>query len=172
MAVEAVKLGASPERACRNLSWKEFEQLVEHVLKVNGYEVALHLRVKIGDKRSEVDVFAIKGRLAIVGDCKHWRKPLFPSGAKKAAKLQISRLKALREAENLKVLKSKMGGFLPRKFQATPIIITLFEFPSKMVEGVPIVPVTKLANFLSELPSYLPILSLEEIELKNFEWTA
>jgi len=165
LALQAVRLGASPERASRNLSWREFEDFVRQVFESNGYKVSLHVRIKVEETFSEIDLLSLKGETLILADCKRWRRPLHLSGAKQAVQRQLLRLKALGNLENLEVLRKKMGELLPRKIYAIPVVITLFEFPQKFVEKVPIVPIFKLSNFLYELPSHLHMLPIKEINI-------
>jgi Holliday junction resolvase-like predicted endonuclease len=166
LAVESVRFGVSPCNACKYLSWREFEQAVERILKLNGYCSILHLKIKVKGKLSEIDIFALKGYLALAIDCKNWKRPLKNSNIKKIVKKQLERVESLQTAENIKILKVKVGRISSLKITVIPVIVTLFEATYKIYEGTPIVPVSKLASFLHELYVCLDILSCQEINLK------
>ena len=151
LAVEAVKFGANPYSACKYLSWQEFEQAVNYILSLNGYASTLHLKIKVEDKPSEIDIFALKGNIALAIDCKNWKKPLRGKQLYEAVEKQNKRVRALREAENIKNLEVKLGKIFYRKIVVIPVIVTLFEASHRIYEGTPIVPISKFTNFLEEL---------------------
>jgi Holliday junction resolvase len=164
LALESVRLGVPPDKACKSLSWSEFERAVRQALELNGYEAVSHLKIKVEGKLSEIDIFAIRGKTALLVDCKHWRKPLSSLEIKKIVEIQNRRLKALKNIGNLEILRVKMKRKVHGKFYAIPVVITLFEASQKIRNGIPIVPVSKLANFLDEAPAYLHNLKRELIK--------
>lgn len=155
LALKAVRLGSSLKEACRNLSWSGFERAVMEALELNGYEVLSHLRVRVEGKLSEIDVLALKGRLLLLVDCKHWRKPLSDSLLQRVAEIQKKRVEALNLPLNREILRKKMGGKIRGKFYGIPLVITLLEQSRKLVEGVPVVSISKLVSFLAEIPAYI-----------------
>jgi len=164
LALEAVRLDVPPDKACKSLSWSEFERAIRQALEFNGYEAISHLNIRVKEKRSEIDIFAIKGEIALLVDCKHWRKPLSNLETKKIVEAQNRRLKALKTRRNLEILRVKMKRKVDRKFYAIPVVVTLFEASQKIRNGIPIVPVSKLASFLNEAPAYLYNLKRELIK--------
>ena len=164
LVLEAVRLGVPLERACRSLSWGEFEETVKNALELNGYEAIHHLRIRIGGRLSEIDVFAVKGELALLLDCKHWRRPLSPSQLRRVVEAQVERLEALKDEENLKVLRLKLGRKNYRKFYVIPVVVTLLEASHRLVEGVPVVPISRLPSFLAEAPTHFHQLKWVRIE--------
>jgi Holliday junction resolvase-like predicted endonuclease len=167
LALKAVRLGVSPDRACKDLSWSEFEKAVKQALELNGYKAVSHLKIRVEGKFSEIDVFAVKGETALLIDCKHWKKPLRSSEALKIVEAQNRRVKALEGKSNLNILRVKMGGKINRKFYVIPIVVTLFEASQKILNGTPIVPVSKLPSFLNEIPAYIYILKRKLVRLEE-----
>ncbi|MHC1589455.1 MAG: nuclease-related domain-containing protein [Candidatus Hecatellaceae archaeon] len=165
LALKAVRLGVSPDEACKNLSWSEFEKAVKQALELNGYKAVSHLKIKVEGRFSEIDVFAVKGETALLVDCKHWKKPLRSSEALKIVEAQNRRVEALGRRNNVSILRVKMGRKINRKFYVIPVVVTLFETSQKILDGTPIVPVSKLPSFLNEIPAYIYVLKRRLVRL-------
>lgn len=167
LLILALRDGVSLERACKHITWLDFERVAVEALKVNGYEVALHVRLKTDGSRSEADIIALKGNLMLLIDCKHWRKPLYESNLKRLLEKQKTRIRLMTAAENVKFFEDKIGRKVPRKFYVIPVVLTLLEERHKTYHGMPIVPVFKMASFLSELPAYIDQLAKLAIQLET-----
>ena len=70
IAFRAISLGADIERVCRNLSWKEFEDVAVMAFQTNGYSTIKHFRFRYENRMWEIDVLAIKGKIVVCVDCK------------------------------------------------------------------------------------------------------
>jgi Holliday junction resolvase-like predicted endonuclease len=151
IALRAVSLGADLERVCRNLSWKEFEEIAMKAFQMNGYSTIKHFRFRHKNRIWEIDLLAAKGKTVVCVDCKRWRKRLTASTATKVVEAQIERVAAFSEA--FPKVKEKISFPLENSVFLVPVILSLVPSPLKFCKGVPIVPILQLQNFLNELPA-------------------
>ncbi len=100
--------------------------------------------------RMEIDVVGIRLGIAILIDCKHWKK-MNSSALNSIVKKQIERTKNY-------VAKTKNAI-------AAPVIVTLYQDSVIFVDKVPIVPIFQLANFLEEF--YGNLEKIQTIEKAN-----
>lgn len=139
-AMLAIHMGVDIEDLSKMLNWKDFEMLATNILDTSGY-VAYHgLRLK--KPRAEIDVVGIKDAMALLLDCKHWKKNS-PSALNKFALMQIDRAEAFVKANKWKV-----------RF-AVPAILTLHLESIIFTNDVPVIPITRFRSFLNELTGYL-----------------
>jgi hypothetical protein len=147
LAFEAAKHGAL-QQVARVLTWQEFEAFSEECLLTVGFETKKGLIVKDDSRRWQLDVIAKKGSMILVVDCKHWESPGYESKLSKAAEHQKLAVKALLHQM---ATKGEIDG---EGLQALPMILTLFEPRSRMVDGVVAVSVDQLADFLQGVSPY------------------
>lgn len=147
LAIHALENGNDLETISRALSWQDFEALASTLLNLAGYTSECNLYLS-EPYRMQIDVVGVNpnSRLAIVADCKHWKKNHFSS------MLNHARKQAMRSIELLKCRRNIS--------QAIPIVLTLYPMDIKFMEGIPIVPVSKFNSFIQDLP-----LSLHEIKV-------
>ena len=153
LAIKAVNSGADLERVTRLLSWQEFEGIAAFGFEQNMYKVSRNLHFKQTTRRWEIDVVAYKKPLAICADCKHWKHGLSPSVSRRVAREQAERTSALADA--LPNPKIKLDCRLEELTLFVPMILSLIAPREKFYDGVPIVPVLQLQDFLNELPGHL-----------------
>lgn len=163
IAIKATSLGADIEKVCRNLSWKEFEDVAVIAFQTYGYSTIKHFRFRYENKMWEIDVLAIKGRIAACVDCKRWMKRLTESTMSRMVKAQIERVKAL--SKILPRARETLVFPAEGKILLLPVILSLVPASSKFYNGVPIVPILQLQNFLDELPAYVHLMNYVEVEL-------
>jgi len=159
IAFRAITLGADIERVCRNLSWKEFEDVAVTAFQTNGYLTIKHFRFRHENRMWEIDVLAIKGKNVVCVDCKRWMKRLSASTMSRVAEAQIERVKALSKIIDESTFPANDRIFL------IPMILSLVPASSKFCNGVPIVPILQLQNFLDELPAHIHLLNFIEVKL-------
>jgi len=159
IAFRAITLGADIERVCRNLSWKEFEDVAVTAFQTNGYSTIKHFRFRHENRMWEIDVLAVKGKIVLCVDCKRWTKRLAASTMSKVAEAQIERAKALSKIVDKSSFPAEGRIFL------IPMILSLIPASSKFCNGVPIVPILQLQNFLDELPAHMHLLNFIEVKL-------
>ena len=132
-SVFAITNGASIEDVSEFLSWQDFEELVSRILDENGFQVQKNLMLT--KPRMEIDVVGIKLGIAILIDCKHWKK-MSKSALNDIVDKQIERVKSyVKKTESM---------------SAVPVIVTLHQEKVSFVNQVPIVPIIQLSSFLDE----------------------
>lgn len=131
--------GADPEDVSQLLSWKDFEMLAAGVLDADGYATYHTFRLK--RPRVEIDVVGIKGEMALLVDCKHWKRSS-PSPLEKFALLQTKRAEVFLKGRD-------------DVTSAVPVILTLHSETTVFAVNVPVVPIMKFRSFLNEMHGYL-----------------
>ena len=129
--------GAGIDEVSERIGWRDFEGLVAEVLDSRGFETERNLRISGGGQRAEIDVAGTRGGIALLVDCKHWRRSS-ASALAAAARRQAGRARLYVAA----------GAGAPA---ALPAIVTLHEDGIEFAGRVPIVPVLKLGSFADEL---------------------
>lgn len=152
LAIRAVCLGADLEDISRLLRWQEFEDMAAFALEQNGYGVLKNLRFKRGGRRWEIDVIGCRRPLVVCIDCKHWQRRPSPSEMVKIVERQIERTKAFEESLPNPSNRIECANWDYAMF--IPSILSLVEGSFKSYSDVPVVPVLKLQDFLTNLPSY------------------
>lgn len=143
-ALFAITLGATIEDVSEYLTWRDFEAITGIILEENGFDVTKNL--VLTKPRMEIDVIGKKMNLALLIDCKHW-KTMSKSALDEIVKKQIERVKRYVADEDITAL---------------PVIVTLHQEGTQLVQNVPIVPIMKLPSFLDEFVGNLG--SLKSIE--------
>jgi len=145
LAERLVHEGHDPQKVSRTLDWREFEEFAGESLELNGFQTAKHVVFKSRIGKREIDLLAWNHSLLLVIDCKHWSRGLSHSRARQVAQAQVERAKAL--AERIDLLKRRGVSNCENRF-LMPTILCLSEPRERVVDGVPIVAVSKLISFL------------------------
>ena len=132
-SIFAITNGASIEDVAEFLSWQNFEELVTCILEENGFQVEKNLILT--KPRMEIDVVGVKLGIAVLIDCKHWKK------ISKSALDDI----VYKQTDRVKNYVSKTESTM-----AIPVIVTLHQEKVNFVNKVPIIPVIQLSSFLDE----------------------
>ena len=132
-ALSAIKSGAPIEEASRDVDWKDFEGLVAEILESKNFEVIRNFRMR--KPTMEIDVVGIHLGVAVLIDCKHWKR-MTNSALEKIVQRQIDRVKHY-VANTDEVV-------------AAPVIVTLYQEETKFVSKVPIVPIIQFSSFIDE----------------------
>jgi len=159
LAFEAVRHGAL-QQAARALSWQEFEAFIEECLQTVGFDTQKGTIIKDESRRWQIDVIAKKSRMILAIDCKHWESPGYDSKLTKAADHQKLALHALIQQMTGRGDVEREGVF------ALPIILTLLEPRSRLVDGAVVVSVEQFADFLegvSPFSSELPFIHAQGV---------
>jgi len=152
LAFHALQLGADLERVSRFLDWKEFESIAAVAFGRNQYVVQKNLRFKSSERRWEIDIVGSKKPFVVCVDCKHWRYGMYPSAVRRVVEAQVKRTSAL--ADCMPRLADEIGCTLWSKIKLVPTILSLATARCRFYEGVPIVSVLQLQDFLGQLPAY------------------
>ena len=132
-ALLAIKSGAPIEEASRDVDWKDFEGLVAEILESKNFEVIRNFRMR--KPTMEIDVIGIHLGVAVLIDCKHWKR-MTNSALEKIVRRQIDRVRHY-VANTDEVV-------------AAPVIVTLYQEETKFVSKVPIVPIIQFSSFIDE----------------------
>jgi hypothetical protein len=135
-ALALVSLGVSSETVSRMLPWEDFESFCADIALAQGYRVLRNVTLR--RPRAQIDFVARSESVIAAMDCKHWSR-LGPSAVRTLALAQLRRSRLLRQT-----LKTE-------RLPIVSAIITLYDNLERFVEGVAIVPVSVLPNFLQTL---------------------
>ncbi len=143
----ALRMGAPIDEISQILDWKDFEALVSEILELREFDVTRNLTLT--KPRMQIDVIGTKAGVAILMDCKHWKR-LSYSALETAVNKQIERTKHY-------VTKEKVRA-------ALPAIVTLYQEEVKFINKVPIIPIFQLDSFCDEFYGNLEEMDLEQSE--------
>ncbi|MGA9171998.1 MAG: hypothetical protein WBL88_01270 [Nitrososphaeraceae archaeon] len=143
LALLALRGGTDIEMISKCLSWQDFEAFASHLLNLSGYIAQCNLNFS-KPFRMQIDVVGINydSQLAIVVDCKHWKRNNLSSISYYARK----------QAQRTSVLLLQIRKQVSR---AIPIILTLYPIDIRLVDGVPVVPIVKFNSFIKDIPLYI-----------------
>ncbi len=115
------------------LDWRDFEGLTAEILSSKDFAVIKNMILT--KPRMEIDVIGIRLGIAILIDCKHWKR-YSTSSLTNAVKKQIQRTK--------KYVEKTQGA------TAVPVIVTLYQDKVNFIDNVPIVPIFQFSSFIDE----------------------
>jgi len=129
----AISQGAPIEEVSIYLDWKDFEGLVAEILQSKNFSIIKNLTLT--KPRMEIDVVGINHGVALLIDCKHWKK------------LSVSSLNNIvrKQVERVKHYVSKTKGAI-----AVPAIVTLYQEEISFIDKVPIIPILQFSSFVDE----------------------
>ena len=141
-ALFAIKNGVPIEEVSRYIDWKDFEGLVAEILDSKHFDVLRNFRLT--KPTMEIDVVGIRLGIALLIDCKHWKR------------LSHSALETIvvKQVERVKHYISNAKDVI-----AAPVIVTLNQEETSFISKVPIVPILQLSSFIDEFYG-----SMEEIK--------
>jgi Holliday junction resolvase len=132
-ALFAIKEGAPIEEVSSYLNWKDFEGLTAEILQLKGFSIIRNFILT--KPRMEIDVIGINHGVALLIDCKHWKRQN-NSSLNNSVKKQVERVRHYVE---------KTPGAI-----AVPAIVTLFQEQLSFVDKVPIIPISQFSSFVDE----------------------
>jgi len=115
------------------LDWKDFEGLTAAILASKHFAVIKNMILT--KPRMEIDVIGIRLGIAILIDCKHWKR------------YSISSLTTVvkKQIERTKHYVAKTPGAI-----SVPVIVTLYQDKVDFIDSVPIVPIFQFSSFIDE----------------------
>ena len=156
LASEAAKLGAL-QSVARALTWQEFEAFGEECFGRTGFRTQKGVILKDDARRWQIDIVARRGQTVLAVDCKHWDSPNYLSKFNKAAEHQKQALSLM-----MQIQRSSQG--LRSREWGLPVILTLFDPRTPILNDVVLVSVGQLSDFLNHLTPYdqrLPFIASE-----------
>jgi Holliday junction resolvase-like predicted endonuclease len=136
-AIYALKQGAYIDEISPHLTWRNFEELVAEILYDKEYTITKNLILT--KPRREIDVIGIKNNIAVIIDCKHWKRTDQISALHTITKKQIQRAKQYTTIQK------------DPNMTSVPIIVTLHQETVKFINKVPIIPILEFASFIDEI---------------------
>ena len=140
-ALALTKLGCDVDRIARSLAWAEFEDYCAMAISAAGYAVRRNVRLRKPTR--QIDIVAESASLVLSVDCKHWRRGAGPAGLEAPALAQAQRTRLYAE-------RSKKGG----NMAFLPVLLTMVDSRVRVVEGVPVVPLQALRDFLASVSRF------------------
>jgi len=133
IAVALLEKGYPVDEISIGLDWRDFEGLTAEILSEKNFAVLKNMMLT--KPRMEIDVVGIRLGIAILIDCKHWKR-YSASALSTAVKKQIERTKQY---------VAKTPGSI-----AVPVIVTLYQDKIDFIDNVPIVPIFQFSSFVDE----------------------
>jgi len=133
-ALYLLEKGASIEDVSYFLNWKDFEGLVAEILVSKGFGIIKNL--VLTKPRVEIDVVGIKLGVAVLIDCKHWKK---------------TSISVLEDAVNKQIGRTKHYVSKTQGIIAVPAIVTLYQEKIDFINRVPIIPIQRFSSFVDDL---------------------
>ena len=133
IAIALLAKGSPIDEISIGLDWRDFEGLTAEILSEKNFAVLKNFMLT--KPRMEIDVVGIRLGIAILIDCKHWKR-YSTSALSTAVKKQIARTKQY---------VAKTPGSV-----AVPVIVTLYQDKIDFIDNVPIVPIFQFASFIDE----------------------
>jgi Restriction endonuclease len=140
-ALALTRLGADLDRVARSLAWGEFEEYCALVVSAAGYAVRRNVRLRKPTR--QIDIVAESLSLVLSIDCKHWKRSAGAGSLEGPAAAQAERTRMY--------VKSRRQGD-SRAF--LPVLLTLAENRTRVVGGVPVVPLLALREFLASVSRF------------------
>ena len=133
VAVKLLEKGFPIDEISIVLDWKDFEGLTAAILASKNFAVIRNFMLT--KPRMEIDVIGIRLGIAILIDCKHWKR-YSVSSLSTVVKKQIERTKHYVKKTPVAI--------------SVPVIVTLYHDKVDFIENVPIVPIFQFSSFIDE----------------------
>ena len=137
-ALAKIRDGHDAESAARGLTWSEFEEFCAAAVTAAGY--AVRRNVKLKSPRRQLDLLADSSTMCLSIDCKHWRRGAGWGALEKLALAQVERTRQYANTQS----SGDEKVFLP-------LLLTMTDNLVRIVNGVPVVPVYALRDFLASV---------------------
>ena len=146
-AINLLENGFPIDEVAIALNWKDFEGLTAEILETKNFSIIKNLILT--KPKIEIDVIGIRLGVAMLIDCKHWKK-YDSSSLTNAVNKQIERTKRYI---------SKTPSAI-----AIPVIVTLYQDTISFINRVPIVPIFQFSSFVDEFYGHMEELNTIETE--------
>jgi len=157
VAILALKSGSDFESICRQLKWKEFEEVSMRAFEAHNYIVKKNFRFSHREKRWEIDLVACRKPIIVSADCKHWKCNWSRAAIVNLVEKQTERTKSFADA--LPKLWAKLELKYWPYMKIIPIILSLQSSPFKFHRDTPIVSILQLQSFLTNMHAEIDCLT-------------
>lgn len=138
IALMLLEHGFSVDEIAISLNWRDFEGLTAKILESKNFAIIKNLILT--KPRMEIDVIGIRLGVAMIIDCKHWKK--YDTSSLTNA--------VIKQVERTKHYITKTPGAI-----AVPVIVTLYHDKIDFIDRVPIVPIFQFSSFVDEFYGHL-----------------
>ena len=139
-ALAQIRAGRDAETVSRGLTWSQFEEFCAEAISAAGY--AVRRNVMLRKPRRQLDLLAESSTMGLSVDCKHWKRGVGTA--------TLERL-ALAQAERTRQYKTRLDA--PEK-GILPMLLTMIDNGTRVVLGVPVVPLFALRDFLATVSRF------------------
>ena len=157
--VDLIGVGIDPTRFVNYIDWREFEEFIARVLSEAGFEVFRGVEHR-GYRAFQIDVLAVDtvSKRALVVECKQWRR-VYPRVAslKEAVARHRRRIELLNKYCEWIVVRIPV---LRRVKEFIPVIALLKPYKDKVMDGVPLVSIVEMNDFVQNLDLYIEELGI------------
>jgi len=157
VAILALKSGSDFESVCRQLKWKEFEEVSMRAFEAHNYIVKKNFRFSHREKRWEIDLVACKKPMIVSADCKHWKRNWSRGAIVNLVEVQTERTKSFADA--LPKVWTKLELRYWQYVKVIPIILSLQSSPFRFHHDTPIVSILQLQSFLTNMHAEIDCLT-------------
>jgi len=157
VAILAMKSGSDFESVCRQLKWKEFEEVSMRAFEAHNYIVKKNFRFSHREKRWEIDLVACKKPMIVSADCKHWKRNWSRGAIVNLVEVQTERTKSFADA--LPKVWTKLELRYWQYVKVIPIILSLQSSPFRFHHDTPIVSILQLQSFLTNMHAEIDCLT-------------
>jgi hypothetical protein len=140
VALGRVRRGQDAETVSRALSWAEFEEFCAEAMTSAGYLVRRNVMLR--KPRRQLDLLAESATMGLSVDCKHWKRGVGTSTLERLALAQVERTRQYKlrlDATDKALL---------------PMLLTMVDNGTRVVAGVPVVPLFALKDFLANVTRF------------------
>lgn len=133
VAIRLIQHGLPLDEIAVVLDWKDFEGLVAEILSEKNFAVIKNLILT--KPRMEIDVVGIRLGIAVLIDCKHWKRYTNST---------------LTDAVKKQIVRTRQYVSKTQNAIAVPVIVTLYQDKIDFIDNVPIVPIFQFSSFVDE----------------------
>jgi hypothetical protein len=149
-ALALTRSGADLDLVAKSLAWDEFEDYCALAMSAAGYGVRRNVHLR--KPRRQIDIIAESGSLVLAVDCKHWRRGSGPASLVAQVQAQAERTRMYAK-----------GAGAPPGTRFLPVLVTMLDNQIRSVDGMPVVPIQALREFLSAVSRFDERLSFIEV---------
>jgi len=148
------------EKFSKMISWKDFEYLIKEIFKNFNFNSVCRLRFSLSGRIFEIDVVSYKKPMIMIIEVKR-RKRISTVEIKKIVDHHVSKAELI--SKNIDLACRKLGIDW-NYIELMPLILTLHKHEYRVLDGVPIVSISQLFNFLQQFENYKNCFRIISIE--------
>ncbi|OYT27289.1 MAG: hypothetical protein B6V02_00140 [Thermoprotei archaeon ex4572_64] len=148
------------EKSSKTISWRDFEHLIKEIFRSFNFNSICRLRFSLSGRAFEIDVMSYKKPTIMIIEAKR-RKRISTVEIKKIVNHHVSKVELI--SKNIDLVCRKLGIDW-NYIELMPLILTLHKHEYKVLDGVPIVSISQLFNFLQQFEEYKNCFKIISVE--------